>query len=288
MSSDPSPQPKTGGGRWADLGPRLASGLALAGGGSALILLGGWWFAAMVIAAAGLMVMELTGMTLGRYGKRAWLMGLLAALSILAALAARAHWPSHGGGIGYWSWGWGGLFLFLPPLVAFAIPMERVGRWIFILYAFLVMEAAYGLVAFRYDQGALWLVWLVLLVVATDILGYFGGRLIGGPKFWPRVSPKKTWAGVLAGWLGAWITGWAFGLFTDAGPDLPLISVALSFASQLGDIAESAIKRRCGVKDSSNLIPGHGGLLDRFDGLLGAALVMLIVAQVVVVPVVRF
>ena len=75
--------------------------------------------------------------------------------------------------------------------------------------------------------------------------------------------------------------------FTTAGPDLPWISAAIALASQMGDIAESAIKRRAGVKDSSALIPGHGGLLDRFDGLLGAALLMLIVAQVVVVPEVR-
>ena len=75
--------------------------------------------------------------------------------------------------------------------------------------------------------------------------------------------------------------------FTTAGPDLPWISAALSLASQMGDIAESAIKRRMGVKDSSHLIPGHGGLLDRFDGLLGASLLMLLVALIVIVPEVR-
>jgi phosphatidate cytidylyltransferase len=132
-----------------------------------------------------------------------------------------------------------------------------------------------------------WLIWLVLVVVVTDIAGYFAGRIIGGPKFWPAVSPKKTWSGTIAGWVCAAIVGMVFLRFTTAGPDLPWISAALSLASQLGDIAESAIKRRMGVKDSSHLIPGHGGLLDRFDGLLGASLLMLLVALIVIVPEVR-
>ena len=132
------------------------------------------------------------------------------------------------------------------------------------------------------------LVWLVLVVIATDVAGYFAGRFIGGPKFWPRVSPKKTWSGTLGGWFAAMLIGLVFLTFTNAGKDLPWISMLLSLASQMGDVAESAIKRRMGVKDSSSLLPGHGGLLDRFDGLLGAALFMLLVAQIVYVPEVRF
>jgi phosphatidate cytidylyltransferase len=111
--------------------------------------------------------------------------------------------------------------------------------------------------------------------------------MIGGPKFWPAISPKKTWSGTVAGWIAAAVVGMVFLRFTTAGPDLPWISAALSLASQMGDIAESAIKRRMGVKDSSHLIPGHGGLLDRFDGLLGASLLMLLVALIVIVPEVR-
>jgi phosphatidate cytidylyltransferase len=144
------------------------------------------------------------------------------------------------------------------------------------------------LVTFRENYGVVWLLWLVLVVIVTDIAGYFAGKTIGGPKFWPAISPKKTWSGTVAGWIGAAIVGFIFLRFTNAGPDLPWISVALSFASQMGDIAESAFKRRQGVKDSSTLIPGHGGLFDRFDGLLGASLVMLLVALVVDVPRVDF
>jgi phosphatidate cytidylyltransferase len=121
------------------------------------------------------------------------------------------------------------------------------------------------------------MLWLVLVVAVTDIGGYFAGRIIGGPKFWPRVSPKKTWSGTAAGWVGAGIVGWAFMATTGMGVALIGISVALSMASQMGDIAESAVKRNAGVKDSSALLPGHGGVWDRFDGMLGASLLLLVI-----------
>jgi phosphatidate cytidylyltransferase len=139
-------------------------------------------------------------------------------------------------------------------------------------------------VKLRQDFGAIWLVWLVLVVAATDIFGYFAGRMIGGPKFWPRVSPKKTWSGTVAGWIAAAIVGAIFAAMTGAGGPLVSISVALSMAAQLGDISESVVKRRAGVKDSSNLIPGHGGFFDRFDGVLGASVFLLLIEQVVDFP----
>ena len=128
----------------------------------------------------------------------------------------------------------------------------------------------------------------MLVVIATDVFGYFAGRTLGGPKFWPSVSPKKTWSGTAAGWIAAGLVGLLFMLLTDAGWPIVWISMILSFASQMGDIAESALKRRMNVKDSSTLIPGHGGLFDRFDALLGAALFMLLVAYVFNVPGVNF
>jgi phosphatidate cytidylyltransferase len=113
---------------------------------------------------------------------------------------------------------------------------------------------------------------LVLLVVwVTDIGGYFAGRGIGGPKLWPRVSPKKTWAGAVGGFIAslAIAGGFAGFGFGKMGP-LLLLGAALSIASQFGDLFESAVKRRFGVKDSSQIIPGHGGLLDRLDGFVYA------------------
>jgi phosphatidate cytidylyltransferase len=148
----------------------------------------------------------------------------------------------------------------------------------------LILLAGYGMMQVRDDMGFGWLLWLVMVVVVTDVVGYFAGRAIGGPKFWPKVSPKKTWSGTGAGWIGAAIVGLLFSINTGVGLQLVGISIAISMASQMGDIAESGLKRTMGVKDSSNLIPGHGGLLDRFDGMLGASLFLLIIGQFIGFP----
>ena len=255
--------------RWADLRPRVTSALAMAVIGIGAVWAGGLWFAGLAVVCSGLMVWELAAMI--RPGRPAVLLGVAATLIVLVALPLPPALA---------------LLLMAALAVAGAVVLRREPV-IFAAYAMAVMLAGWGLVGFRMDYGSVWLVWLLLVVIVTDIAGYFAGRLIGGPKFWPRVSPKKTWAGVIAGWIGAAVVGVIFLRFTTAGPDLPWISAALSLASQMGDVAESAIKRRMGVKDSSRLIPGHGGLLDRFDGILGAALLMLLVAQLVVVPEVR-
>jgi phosphatidate cytidylyltransferase len=105
----------------------------------------------------------------------------------------------------------------------------------------------------------------------TDIGGFFAGRGIGGPKLWPRISPKKTWAGAVGGFAASLVVAAGFAAF-GLGKSVPLLltGAALSIVSQLGDLFESAVKRRFGVKDSSNLIPGHGGLMDRLDGFVAA------------------
>ena len=126
--------------------------------------------------------------------------------------------------------------------------------------------------------------WLLVVVVVVDVAGYFAGKVFGGPKFWPKVSPKKTWSGTAAGWVGAAVVGLCYMIFAGGGVVAITVSIAAAMAAQMGDIAESAIKRKVGVKDSSNLIPGHGGLLDRFDGMLGAALLLLIVEQFIAFP----
>ncbi|MEM1006026.1 MAG: phosphatidate cytidylyltransferase, partial [Pseudomonadota bacterium] len=121
-----------------------------------------------------------------------------------------------------------------------------------------------------------WMVWLIAIVVATDIAGYFVGKSFGGPKFWPKVSPKKTWSGTAGGWVAAAVVGGVFARHGGFGLAFVAVSVMASMASQAGDIFESAVKRKLDVKDSSNLIPGHGGFLDRFDGMMGAAVFVLI------------
>lgn len=122
------------------------------------------------------------------------------------------------------------------------------------------------------EAGLLNVAWLFGVVWATDIAAYFVGRTVGGPKLAPRVSPGKTWSGAIGGGLGAAVVGAGLALGADADP-VPAIlaSLALSVVAQGGDLAESAVKRHFGVKDSGSIIPGHGGLFDRADALLAAA-----------------
>lgn len=257
-------------GKWDDLAPRVIWGAVMVVVGIVAIRLGGLWFQMLAVFVTAVMVWELASM-IRREGEAAMLLAALTA-SVLSGLLTQEA-------------GWALLLLLVPPALGAAMmPRERAT---FFLFALGIVTAGWGLVTFRTGYGGTWLFWLVFVVVVTDVAGYFAGRMIGGPKFWPAISPKKTWAGTVAGWIGAALVGALFLTFTDAGRDLIWISAVLSLASQMGDIAESAIKRRMGVKDSSALIPGHGGLFDRFDGLLGAALFMLLVALVVDVPEVR-
>ena len=142
-----------------------------------------------------------------------------------------------------------------------------------LLYA---AAALFGAVLVRADpqSGFVALLFVLLIVWITDIGGYFAGRGIGGPKLWVRVSPKKTWAGAIGGFVGSLAVAAGFAA-SGFGRMLPLLllGAVLSVASQLGDLLESAVKRRFGVKDSSNIIPGHGGLLDRLDGFVAAIVI---------------
>jgi phosphatidate cytidylyltransferase len=161
--------------------------------------------------------------------------------------------------------------------LALALAAGRGRRiWAFggIIYAGLLLLAASALHASS-EYGARSILWLFATVWGTDVFAYFGGRLIGGAKLWPKISPSKTWSGTLTGvfagaGLGA-VTG-AYGL-GEPWRALPLFVLGLSAAavSQGGDIFESWVKRRFGAKDSSGLIPGHGGFMDRLDGFIAAA-----------------
>jgi phosphatidate cytidylyltransferase len=123
------------------------------------------------------------------------------------------------------------------------------------------------------EFGLTAILFLFAIVWGTDIVAYFAGRAIGGPKLWRAVSPKKTWSGAIGGTLG----GIAAGLLVVTlmglvvAPMLVLVALVLSIVAQAGDLLESAIKRYFGAKDASQLIPGHGGLMDRLDGFLTAA-----------------
>jgi len=119
-------------------------------------------------------------------------------------------------------------------------------------------------------NGRATLLWILAVVWATDIGAYVIGRTAGGPRLAPRWSPRKTWAGLAGGTACAALAGWATAASLGISPALPLVllSAGLAIVAQFGDLAASLAKRRFGVKDSSGLIPGHGGLFDRLDGLL--------------------
>lgn len=246
--------------KWDDLAPRVLAGIAMAVVGIAAIVAGGVWITALSVLVTGLMLWELATMTAPDRPGEARALGLIAALCLGVILWRHAPFAM--------------ALAVVPPVLGALRP--RRDRVVFLLYAFAVMMTGYGFVAFREGLGLGFLLWVVSVVVASDVLGYFGGRMIGGPKFWPKVSPKKTWSGTVSGWIGAALVGVAFTAIADAPGWLALLSPVVAFAAQMGDIAESAIKRRTGVKDSSHLIPGHGGVLDRFDGLIGAVLFLLL------------
>jgi phosphatidate cytidylyltransferase len=122
--------------------------------------------------------------------------------------------------------------------------------------------------------GFVALVFLFAVVWMTDIFAYLVGRVVGGPRLWPAVSPNKTWSGAIGGAAAAMIAGTMVAMWEGLGnlPALGMVSLGLSVVAQVGDFSESALKRHFGAKDASHLIPGHGGLMDRLDGFVAAAL----------------
>jgi phosphatidate cytidylyltransferase len=262
----PPPAPNQAGGRWGDLGLRLMSSLVLAGLGVLSVALGGWVFFSMTVLIFALMAWELAALSdtpaqpLARMG--------IAALAGLGLALAQLQ-------------GWALVALAFAPL-ALALTPRRDARLI-AAYSLAMLLSAHVFIALDH-RGAVIVVWLVCIVVASDVFGYFAGRLLGGPKVWPSISPKKTWSGTVAGWLGAGLVGLGFVLVEGAGWGLLAISPLVALASQLGDIAESLIKRRAGVKDASRLIPGHGGVIDRFDAMIGAILAVWLLELVAPLP----
>lgn len=262
----PGPTPDGGGDRWGDLRPRVISGVVLVAAAVVLALSTGAVFAFLVSAFIAVTFWELARMTTGttlpggpeaRHRHRLF-MAVLAGVSVFAAglMPQTAPW----------------VFAF-PILVGLPAIAPRF-RAAFVGFGLALALVGFTLVVLRAQFGLGVLLWLLGIVVVSDVLGYFAGRMIGGPRFWPRISPKKTWSGTIAGWIGAVVVAilaWACGV---GGWALLLVSPLVAFAGQMGDIAESWLKRRVGVKDSSNLIPGHGGFMDRFDALSGAVLMV--------------
>lgn len=254
--------------RWADLRPRMLSAAVMAVVGAVGIWAGGWVFSALVIILTALMLWELATMTRPD--------GALVALALAVlggvCLAVTLFVPSPVA-----------VAFLLAPALVFALTPRREQE-LSTVWAVAAMLAGFGLISLRQDAGMAAIVWVVLVVVTSDIMGYFAGRILGGPKFWPAISPKKTWSGTTAGWIGAALVGLVFWQLGYAPAGIILLSALVSFAGQMGDIAESWVKRRTGVKDSSGLIPGHGGFLDRFDAMTGAVVLVMLLSLIFTLP----
>jgi len=250
---------------FGDLPARTVSALVMAAIGILADWAGGLTFTVLVCVLVGVMVWELSRMLDpdAPFGK-AEAAGFTAAVALAVFVLRLSGW-----------WLLGAVVLAVL-LLTWRFPRDRI---IAALYLALIMFAGLGLIALRNVHGWDWVLWLVLVVVASDVAGYFAGRLLGGPKLWPRVSPKKTWSGTVAGWIGAGVVGAAFMPLLGTNGVFVVLSVVVAMAGQAGDIAESAIKRHAGVKDSSRLIPGHGGPMDRFDALIAAALMVLLLTE---------
>ena len=266
------------------LRPRVVSALVLAPLPLAAIWLGGIWLALLTIAAGAVMAWEWGRLCRGApergFAPGGVEMALVAIVISVVAFAA--------GGTARTATA----LAVLGAVVIFLAARQRPGgepAWIALGVLWVALPCICFLWLAREEaDGRAILLWLLAVVWATDIGAYVVGRSIGGPRLAPRWSPRKTWAGLAGGMLSAGLVGGATALVLGRPSllTLVLVSAGLAVVAQFGDLAESLAKRRFGVKDTSGLIPGHGGLLDRLDGLLAVlpavALMTLIGGQSVI------
>lgn len=247
----------------SDLKSRAVVGVLLIALALAVVWQGGWWFTALV--AAGVLLIFAEWAMMHRIGRTWRLVGLAVLAGCCVAVQSGQLNESVVG------------LLIAAAVLGITARVMKVGdaRWMAggLLYAGL---PAIALIWLRMQPQGLGLVlWVLTLVWATDIFAYFAGRAIGGPKIAPRISPKKTWAGLVGGVVGAMVVG---GLVADwanfPAPLFATLSGGLAVVAQAGDFFESWLKRRVGVKDSGTLLPGHGGIMDRIDGLVPVAVLV--------------
>lgn len=245
--------------RFGDLGLRLTSGVLLAAVAVVDVWMGGFWVAAMVALALVLMLWELHRMATGDGSvdnPTFIVMAISGAASVFVTLFL---------GIAA-----GIACLFAGAALVFFYDRSKAA-WLVggLLYMGIAMCAFIPLRHLE-PNGVLFVLWLIVVVVATDVGAYFVGRMVGGPRLWARVSPGKTRSGAFGGMAAAVLFGLPLAVWAGLGPvEGAFLSLGTSIASQCGDLLESAVKRRFGVKDASHLIPGHGGFMDRLDGVVG-------------------
>ena len=253
---------------WSNLRLRIASAAILAPLALGAVWVGGVWFLLVVWGAMGLLALEWATMSAPETPIRA---GVVMALMLLgAAVAVKA---------GYFRSAWLAVALGAAVVWAVAMVWRRDDGPVHEAFGVVYLGAPMVSLLWLRSGPAGW-DWTVMLLASTwsaDIGAYAGGSLIGGPKLWPRISPKKTWSGFAVGIACAMAAAEAASLLTHGGPApswAALAGLVVGLATMAGDLLESMLKRGFGVKDSGSLIPGHGGLLDRVDGLMFATLAM--------------
>jgi phosphatidate cytidylyltransferase len=259
---------KLGGG---ELVLRVCSALVLAPLAVGVAYIGGWTFVVFWGVVAIVVLWEWTALVAGRDRRPVLMTGgasLVLAIALAGSVANMAMGIHEAGLLAALT------VLAMGMLGAAALAPRAQRLW---AAAAIPYAGAVGIapIVLRSDGalGFVAIVFLFAIVWATDIFAYFVGRAVGGPKLAPRFSPKKTWSGAVAGVVAAVIVAIMIARLAGLGGLLPIVVIAvlLSIAAQAGDLFESLLKRRFGVKDSSHLIPGHGGLMDRLDGLVAAA-----------------
>jgi phosphatidate cytidylyltransferase len=262
----------------SDLTTRFAAAVVMIAVASVAIYLGGWPFRILVALAAGVMMFEWGTM----HGvSKVWTGIGIALLSVPTLVLPEIFFPAAASSPGDLEYDllapvWLCFGLIAGIGVVYGVFSRRLSLgWGFIYiaipsFALIVLDWAWFELVF----------WLMIVVWSTDIFAYFAGRGIGGPKLAPKISPNKTWAGLLGGMAGAMVIGVLiavprFGIEVD--PPFPYLGAPLALLAQAGDLYESTVKRRLGVKDSGAILPGHGGILDRVDGLLPVTVVVLLI-----------
>lgn len=254
------------GANWRDLGIRTLSSAILIPAVLVDVWLGDAWFHLLVALLAVMMAHEWTNIVHERSSSQF-------ALHAAAGLCSAFLMLSHG-----WQTALAVISVIWLLSLALALAQHRrLNLWVVSGVAYVGLPAmAFIILRGESDAGMLTIMWLFAVVWAADICAYFAGRVIGGAKLAPRISPKKTWAGLWGAIAGAAATGGAvaYGAGLADFVLLGLLGGVLAIVEQLGDLFESALKRHYGVKDSGRLIPGHGGVLDRVDGLVAASLAL--------------
>jgi len=252
-----------------DIALRAASALVLAPAAVLAMWAGGIWFSALIVAAGIMLAFEWARMSEPRDWK---VVGVAVAAAITVPLIA-----TH---VGQMSLAF--MLLVFGATAAGLLAHRRGGEGLDGAYGVLYLGWPCILLIWLRDmnavQGLYWTVLVFAVAWAADILAYLVGSAVGGPKLWPRFSPNKTWSGFIGGLLAGCAAGAAMAAWLDMGALNYIwggvLGLVAALATMGGDLWESALKRRFGVKDAGNLIPGHGGLLDRVDGLMFAVVVV--------------